>query len=819
MKKLFVSVLAIAGLVACNTEDVVRVQGPEAIRFEGTFVENVTRSEDPSTTTDNIQEFSVWAYMTDETGIVFDDELVSRNGDAWSYTNTQYWLPGNAYRFAAFAGNRNDVKGLPATMATDGLGEITFTNVNGTNDILYAEKFVESAANDQEAVKLQFAHLLSKVKFSFKNGFANDNNYVQVENIKMTVPAEGSVVLSTKNYEARNFKWTTAAEDSNLILDFGDIAEAKKLAIRDGESSDYERLTIPANAERKYVITFEVSVWNGEQEGIDNRKMTVEMSGLELLAGHAYNFVATINQENLDLNAIEFMVEVDKWVEHEFDGGAVQDEVKFVSTAEELQAVLDAADGDLSIVLGGDIFVATDKPVLVSEVAGKTIAINGNGYKFDGCFQINGHSSYPGGITVFENINFETADASKFVGGAFIYGGTNNGDTSKRYPDSVFVKDCTFTATDAAVDAAVGIKFWSLKGDLVVENCQANGMHSLMQLTSCGDANVLVNNVTVENCKNGLSLQYCKANINNSTIKTREYGIRVNGDNPAKLVSINNTTIEAKQPVIARKVTKAGLAVSIDENSQLITDEVYDVVFTKGQDDAAYVAPTVDFAFNGPANLVVFPNNYAAAATTDELKAALENDNVSVVEVTEDLTYGSSVYVSIDKDMTINAEGNTISAGGASSLTPSIAVMGEYDVTLNDANIVGGFVGAYYGAYVEVNGGSLKFTDGKSGRNCFYAAGTDENTSIIVINDVDVNMANAGGNSYLCAHGNAIIYVNGGNFYGKPVGSSNPYVKEVELNGYTGQVIITGGTFNFDPSEWVATGYVATKSGSVWTVE
>lgn len=333
MKKLFVSVLAIAGLVACNTDEVVREKLNEAISFD-TFVENATRSEDPSTTTDNIQEFSVWAYMTDETGVVFNDELVSKNGDAWSYTNTQYWLPGNAYSFAAFAGDREDVEGLPVNRAMDGdgLGEITFTNVNGTNDILYAQNYVESAVADQPRVLFQFDHLLSKVKFSFKNGFANHNNFVQVENIKMTVPAEGKVVLSTENYNDHKYIWTDHVD--GLTLDFGDIAEAKMLAIRDGESSDYERLTIPANAERKYVITFEVSVWNGEQEGIDNRKMTVEMSGLELVAGHAYNFVATINQENLHLNAIEFQVEVDKWVEHEYNLGAVQETVKFVGSVE-----------------------------------------------------------------------------------------------------------------------------------------------------------------------------------------------------------------------------------------------------------------------------------------------------------------------------------------------------------------------------------------------------------------------------------------------------------------------------------------------------
>ena len=214
----------------------------------------------------------------------------------------------------------------------------------------------------------------------------------------------------------------------------------------------------------------------------------------------------------------------------------------------------------------------------------------------------------------------------------------------------------------------------------------------------------------------------------------------------------------------------------------------------------------------------VYNFNVAKVKDVADFNAALENPNIKEVTINSDLEYESTVAISIEKDLVIEGEGKTITAGGAASLTPSIATMGDYNVEINDANVVGGFVGAYYGANVSLNGGSLKFTDGMSGRNCFYAVGTNELTSIITIKDVDVNMANASGNSYLCAQGNAIIYVEGGKFYGKPVGSSNPYVKEVAYGDYTGQVIITGGTFNFDPSEWVAEGYKAVQSGSEWSV-
>ena len=317
MKKILVSVLAIAGLVACNNENVIsEANNSQAITF-GAFVENATRANDPSTTTNNIEEFSVWGYMNTDAGIVFNDELVSRSGSSWVYTNLQYWLPGNHYYFAAFAGDRNDVEGLPenAAMGAEGLGTITFHNVEGTNDILYAQTdtFADATAT---SINLQFAHLLSKVKFTFANGFANNNTTVVVKDITMDVPAYGDLTLNKTAYDAKEYIW--ANHDETTTLEFGNMNNAAKLATGVKAGSDNERLTIPAGADKDYTINFTVEVYNGEQCGLV-RDMEVKLTGFEFVAGRAYNLVATINQENLHLNAIEFTVEVDEWIEQEVE--------------------------------------------------------------------------------------------------------------------------------------------------------------------------------------------------------------------------------------------------------------------------------------------------------------------------------------------------------------------------------------------------------------------------------------------------------------------------------------------------------------------
>ena len=638
MKKILVSVLAIAGLVACNNENVVsELDSRTPITFDGVFVENATRADDPSTTTDNINEFYVWAYMNEVDGTVFEDEKVSRSGAKWTYDHISYWMPDNHYFFAAFAGDRTYVEGLPTAMEAEGLGEITFTNNDGTNDILYAEYDVKAAATNNDKVKFQFAHLLSKVKFTFINGFANENQTIVVKNIQMVAPEVATIDLS-----AEKLAWANYSED--VTLEFGKANVAKdevveRIARGTKASSENERLTIPAPATKSYTITFLVDVYNGEQRGIKDKEMTVELSGFEFVAGRAYNLVATINQENLNLNAIEFEVVVDEWIEQEVDGGAVEGEVTFVSTIEDLQKILNAATGDTYVVLGADL----QGNVTVPELAGATIAINGNGHTFDGTFALVGGSTYGKGTTIFEGINFKSSGLDGYD--AFIYCNEQNGNT--RYPDNVTIKRCTFEGTDAIVAA----KFRSLTGNLVVENCEANNMHSMLQLTSCGKANVVIEDVKVDNCKNGISLGDAgRTVIRKADINAQEYGIRANGS--AAYTIIEDSKIAAKQPVIVRNVTVDGYVLNIDKASELTPAGDYDVIFTAKSDDVAYVAPAAAFTFNGPADLVVFPE-VVVVHTADEMAAALKAETQKV-----------NVKMANDIDLPINTLGQQTGGSG-----------------------------------------------------------------------------------------------------------------------------------------------------------
>ena len=152
------------------------------------------------------------------------------------------------------------------------------------------------------------------------------------------------------------------------------------------------------------------------------------------------------------------------------------------------------------------------------------------------------------------------------------------------------------------------------------------------------------------------------------------------------------------------------------------------------------------------------------------------------------------------------------------------AVIGDSgsETVINNANITA----TSYGC-VAVNGGSkLVFNSGKvvlkstatSGRYNFYVVGEGSTLEIndgdfsIVFNKTATSKQNR--RSYVYAGDGATVVINGGTFGKASTVSGYPGI----LTAGTGMVIIKGGTFGFNPSNWVADGYEAVQTGSTWTV-
>ena len=396
MKKIFLCALAAAALTtACNKAEVIDVVGTPAIQFENAFVNNATRAaEDPSTTTASIEKFSVWGYMDNRTGEIFTEEIVSKTGSDWTYANTQYWLPKHTYYFAALSATYNENDALKDVTVTPnreenaghyGLGVVDFVNEDGTNDLLYASAMQDVAEGADLAqlpkVGFSFSHLLSKVKFTFTNGFENANSTLKITGLTMTAPKRGTIDLNVENWWD-NDDWKLGQDE--VTLAFGDVNKGEEIASTASVESDNERLTIPATATQEYVVTFHVQLYNGDVLAIEN-DITTKISGATLDMGKAYNFKAVINASNImgpdqDLYPIEFeVIEVKEWVDVEnvptkLDGVKVEGSFTLVGNATAVNTVNVAGSFDGA---GNTIAVENPSADFVSDKMFKFIELNG----------------------------------------------------------------------------------------------------------------------------------------------------------------------------------------------------------------------------------------------------------------------------------------------------------------------------------------------------------------------------------------------------------------------------------------------------------
>lgn len=331
MKKILLSLAAVAMLAACSKEDTLVQQAPEAIGFDNAFVENSTRSvNDPSYTNTNLfGNFGVFG--TVEGAPLFNNTKVTGSGVGesanWSYQGTQYWIAGAKYNFAAVAPQTVKVNDVDTPVYTNASYAVTSTEVdgkpvysgtttlsfvnNGKTDLLYAEAVAEGKAEENEAVAFTFRHVLSKVKFSFENAYNATNATIRVKNVQIVdAYANGVATLNATT------AW--APTSNNLILNFGNAAEASEtadqaFAYNTTLESYNELLMIPGAGATSFTVT------NDDNTTTQKTGYTIEFD-VELLvsgtvvksyphtiytdfapvAGNSYDLKATINAENID---------------------------------------------------------------------------------------------------------------------------------------------------------------------------------------------------------------------------------------------------------------------------------------------------------------------------------------------------------------------------------------------------------------------------------------------------------------------------------------------------------------------------------------
>lgn len=169
--------------------------------------------------------------------------------------------------------------------------------------------------------------------------------------------------------------------------------------------------------------------------------------------------------------------------------------------------------------------------------------------------------------------------------------------------------------------------------------------------------------------------------------------------------------------------------------------------------------------------------------------------------------------VGIENYGTATLEDVVINAGSTADYAVILGAGSETTLNNVDIDSAGGGVGAVDGAQVVFNGGSVAVnTASTSGRYNFYVVGEG---TVVTIEDGTFSFSKTLNQkrAYIYAGSGATVYVKGGTF--GPASARSGYTAGILGDG---DIIITGGTFGFDPSAWVADGYQAVKDGTTWTV-
>lgn len=320
MKKIFLIGLTAAAMMAsCSNDETVEMAQQKAISFSNAFVNNGTRSSvDPSFTTDKLTDFAVYGFTQE--GQIFNGDKVFKGGNAWSYANLQYWVPGNTYTFGAIAPHSvaANVSGvaLPKN-ATKVEMKVAFTNTDAKQvDLLHAapSQITGVTATYTTPVSMTFNHQLSKVKFSFANVVGVDYN-VKVKDVKITDAYE----TGTLTIGAAENTWGNQA-NNNLELNFGNVVAEGATADEAGVigntktlESYNEKLMIPMSNAATYTVTFTAELYKGDVL-LGIYPHTVTIKNVEFKLGYCYNFKATLTHENIvdpenPLKPIEFKVD------------------------------------------------------------------------------------------------------------------------------------------------------------------------------------------------------------------------------------------------------------------------------------------------------------------------------------------------------------------------------------------------------------------------------------------------------------------------------------------------------------------------------
>ena len=558
-------------------------------------------------------------------------------------------VPGREYRFVVFAdfvanNSAADYNGVGLHHDITSLADIKVINDGINNEATDAYfDFEDVTVNDSTPLNMVLTRPYGKIRV-VATDLAELNLNIDVKAVEVTYTATHPTTFNAVTGEigayTENVSQVFTSEISERSLyNAGYDANPAYMTL----FTDY----ILARAEGQDNVQFTLNVYDDEA-----------MADVNLIKSTPFNTTIPVERNHLTTvigNVLTTATEINVTIDDKFADEFVND-IIFVDSQKTLQEALNVVVDGQIILFVNDI----QGDVTAEQIEGRDIIIDGNGYTYNnGTIYIDGNSRSDGAETItIKNLNFETSDAER------VFVEQNSTDGAVRYPHNVTIEDCTFEGDGADVIVA---KFRQGK-NIVIKNCNAEVGHSLMQLYGC--TNVTVDNVEVE-AGRGISFgTSTNITVKDSYFEAESYGLRADATVETAL-NIENVTIEANLPVIARKASK-NYTINFAGNNTLEAPG-YQVVFTTGDDEATFLAPA-QYTINGDDNFIVFPRDdrffaYSAADLQHLLNNTVAGDNVIefaadiVGDVTVDQKEGHNVVIDgrdyYMYDGTISIDGNS----------------------------------------------------------------------------------------------------------------------------------------------------------------
>ncbi|MFZ6729157.1 fimbrillin family protein [Alistipes dispar] len=333
--RMFLLAAAAAALAGCAQNEVIDIPQTRAIGFDP-YVGNTTRAAAKDTDLSALQDegagfIVLGGYEDDQTYVpVFDGtnetgSHITWNKRSWEYSPINYWLEGKTYKFVAYA---------PAKLQEDDLFDIdyadnklkmkdggTFT-ADGETDLVVAEGkpqgyLVAAEPVQMEPVGFKFYHALSKVKFTFINGWRNAVT-LKITNIKLSnVKDTGSLTTSGTMAQGSDKIQLSAWSGQTGMADYENKPDDVMNTSIYGESYEFENFLLPiALNDSQMKLTFTVLVTNSQGTGPDLgagagypvvKEVVIPKDVVtEWKPGYAYNYKLTISGSTFGLKPIQF---------------------------------------------------------------------------------------------------------------------------------------------------------------------------------------------------------------------------------------------------------------------------------------------------------------------------------------------------------------------------------------------------------------------------------------------------------------------------------------------------------------------------------